>query len=177
MEQVVDVPVRQRPHAPRAVVSWRAVEQVVDVPAQLRVLSSFAAVSGRNVEQVVDFPGLRVDARSGARSAAGSRHSRSAAASLEAPQERIQVFFRTFPGEKVRRLGASRVRPLGAHSSPCPEPAYGTDDHQFWTSPDNRVWKRIYDPHYDRFYWNIVGTAHVQWEPPWQGWGSSDSDV
>ena len=43
----MDVPVRQRPHAPRAVVSWRAVEQVVDVPAQLRVLSSFAAVSGK----------------------------------------------------------------------------------------------------------------------------------
>ena len=52
-----------------------------------------------------------------------------------------------------------------------------TDDHQFWTAPDNRVWKRIYDPHYDRLYWNIVGTAHVQWEAPWQGWGSSDSDA
>ena len=44
-------------------------------------------------------------------------------------------------------------------------------------APDNRAWKRIYDSRYEQFYWNIIGTSHVQWEPPWQGWGISDSDA
>ena len=200
LEPIDDVPVHLRPHGSCAFGEWRAVEQVVDVPVQLRVLSLFAAVSGRNVEQVVDAPvpqralsssatvsgriveqvvnapGLCADFH--ARSAAGSSTSWSAAASLKAPQERFQGVFRTFPrGKKSAKVTRESSAPLGAHSSPSTWPAYGDDDQQFWTAPDNRVWKRIYDPQYEQFYWNIIGTSHVQWEPPWQSWGTSDSDA
>ena len=132
VEQMADVPVQLRVSSLVPAVSGSYVEQVVDAPVPHRAPSSSAAVSERNVEQVVNAPRPRADARSDARSAAGSRPSRSAAASLDAPQERIHGFFRTFPrGTKSAKVARQSNAPLGAHSSPSTWLAYGDDDHQF----------------------------------------------
>ena len=97
VEQVVGVPVLQRAAAPFASVSGRVMEQVVDVPVLQRAHAPFASVSEDFVVQVVDVPVPWV-APDFAR---GLHHetppTRAAAAWLDAPQEKTQGVFRTFP--------------------------------------------------------------------------------
>ena len=158
VEQLEDVP---EPGRSSSVASERNVERVVDVPVHSRVSS---VVSESIVEQVMDVPFSR---SSPSRRAHSQQFSSSSAAALDASPGPKHGVFRTFsPGRKSAKVARQSTPELVRRPSSWTSARYEEVDS--WIGPAGGRWQRFFDPEYGRYYWNLVGSSHSQWHPPWE---------